>query len=38
MVMRGEGPGAPGKLAAGEGQRQGIEALAGWFAARAESG
>jgi hypothetical protein len=38
MMMRGQGPGALGKLAGGEGQRQGIEALAGWFAARAESG
>jgi hypothetical protein len=38
MMMRGEGPGALGRLAGGDGQRQGIEALPGWFAARAESG
>jgi hypothetical protein len=38
MMMRGEGPGFLGKLAGDEGQREGIEALAAWFAARAEAG
>ena len=38
MMMRGEGPGFLGKLGGGEGQRQGIEALAAWFARQGESG
>jgi hypothetical protein len=38
MMMRGEGPGFLGKLAGGEGQREGMQALAAWFAAGAESG
>jgi hypothetical protein len=37
MMMRGEGPGPLGKLAGGEGQQQGVEALAAWFAARADA-
>jgi hypothetical protein len=37
MMMRGDGPGPLGKLAGGEGQRQGVEALAAWFAARADA-
>jgi hypothetical protein len=35
--MRGEEPGPLGKLAGGEDQQQGVEALAAWFAARAEA-
>ena len=37
MMMRGEGPGPLGKLGGGEAQQQGVEALAAWFAARADA-
>ena len=37
MMMRGQGPGFLGKLAGGDGQREGIEALAAWFARQAEA-
>jgi hypothetical protein len=37
MMMRGEGPGPLGRLGGGEAQQQGVEALAAWFAARADA-
>jgi hypothetical protein len=37
MMMRGDGPGPLGKLGGGEAQQQGVEALAAWFAARADA-
>jgi hypothetical protein len=36
LMMRGTGPGPLGDLGGGEPQRQGIEALAAWFAGLAE--